>query len=48
MKANKIFKNQRNSLHLLLSQAIITRKISKINVVEDKKLRNKTDAREEH
>lgn len=47
-KANKIFKNQSNFLHLLPNQTIIISKISKINAVEEKKLRNKSDAREEH
>lgn len=47
-RPTKFFKNQTNFLHLLLNQTIKTRKISKKNAAKEKKLRNKTNVREEY
>lgn len=47
-RPTKFFKNQSNFLHLLLNQTVKTSKISKINAAKEKKLRNKTNAREEY
>lgn len=48
MKGNKIFQESEQFPSLLLKQTIKTSKINKINIVKEKKLRNKIDAREEH